>query len=183
MKRPKRQSVRLSVCPIDRQQQRRAAGLLLSAPRTGSTAGDGTQQQMRAVSCWQPRNDDAQRLVMDENNQQTSSENVLQQGNRKYQISPRIVLLLMVQSEYSPRCKLRAAPVESLSIKPEVHNISQRRQITTEPRHYVTRQENLAKIGSTVQEIRSRTDTQTQTRRCKTHRQAHHNKDFLPENY
>jgi len=51
MKRPKRQSVRLSVCPIDRQQQRRAAGLLLSAPRTGSTAGDGTQQQMRAVSC------------------------------------------------------------------------------------------------------------------------------------
>ena len=31
----KRSRVRLSVCPIDRQQQRRAAGLLLSAPRAG----------------------------------------------------------------------------------------------------------------------------------------------------
>jgi len=28
-----RPSVRLSVCPVDRQQQRRAAGLLLSAPQ------------------------------------------------------------------------------------------------------------------------------------------------------
>jgi len=30
-----RQSVRPSVCPVDRQQQRRAVGLLLSAMRTG----------------------------------------------------------------------------------------------------------------------------------------------------
>jgi len=29
---PARPSVRLSVCPVDRQQQRRLAGLLLSAP-------------------------------------------------------------------------------------------------------------------------------------------------------
>ena len=47
------------------------------------------------------------------------------------------------------------------SMKPEVHNVSQRRQRTTEKRHYVTRQENLVKIGNAVSEIRSRTDTQT----------------------
>jgi len=39
----KRSSVRPSVCPIDRQQQRHAAGLLLSAVR----AGDLDQQQAR----------------------------------------------------------------------------------------------------------------------------------------
>jgi len=55
-------SVCPSVCPIDRQQQpRRAAGLLLSAPQLGrryrSIAHDGAQQQMRAVSCWQPNTD------------------------------------------------------------------------------------------------------------------------------
>jgi len=48
--------VRSSVCPIDRQQQRHAAGLLLNAQWPGvdwryrSKAGDGAQQQMRAVS-------------------------------------------------------------------------------------------------------------------------------------
>ena len=40
----KRSDVRPSVCHIDRQQQRRAAGLLRS------TAGDCAQQQVRAVS-------------------------------------------------------------------------------------------------------------------------------------
>jgi len=39
----KRSSVRPFVCPIDRQQQRHAAGLLLSAVR----AGDLDQQQAR----------------------------------------------------------------------------------------------------------------------------------------
>ena len=57
-----RPSVRLSVCPIDGQQQRRAAGLLLSSLRAGDinrhlrarsgcrAAGAGAQQQMRAAS-------------------------------------------------------------------------------------------------------------------------------------
>ena len=51
-------SVRPSVCAVGRQQQRRAAGLLLSAmraPRTScrsiSAAGARAQQQMRAASC------------------------------------------------------------------------------------------------------------------------------------
>jgi len=57
-----RPSVRPSVCPVDRQQKRRAAGLLLSAVQAGvsididigrpaATAPQhGVQQQMRAVS-------------------------------------------------------------------------------------------------------------------------------------
>jgi len=66
----KRLSVRPSVCPIDRQQQRREAGLLLSAPagrRYRSAAAGagpaatapqhGVQQQMWAVSCWQARDE------------------------------------------------------------------------------------------------------------------------------
>ena len=58
----------LAVCPVDRQQQRWPAGLLLSAPRAGGyqrvpsagalsssgAAGDGARQQMRAVSRRQP---------------------------------------------------------------------------------------------------------------------------------
>ena len=48
-------SVRLSVCPVDRQQQQRAAGLLLSAGAgcryQSKSAGAGAQQQMRAASC------------------------------------------------------------------------------------------------------------------------------------
>jgi len=57
-----RLSFRLSVCPIIWPQQRRAAGLLLSAVRAGdidrqrrcSTAPQhGAQQSMRVVSCWQ----------------------------------------------------------------------------------------------------------------------------------
>ena len=56
--------VRPSVCPVDRQQQRGAAGLLLSAVRAGDidrqrrrrrpaakAPQHGVQQQMRAVSC------------------------------------------------------------------------------------------------------------------------------------
>jgi len=46
-----RTSVRLSVCPVDRQQQRRVAGLLLSAPPAGDIdrqrRAPGTQQQRR----------------------------------------------------------------------------------------------------------------------------------------
>jgi len=54
-----RASVRPSVCPIDRQQQRRPAGLLLSALRARDrstaagavhAAGTGAQHQMRAAS-------------------------------------------------------------------------------------------------------------------------------------
>jgi len=58
-------SVLPSVCPVDRQQQRRAAGLLLSALRARDrpidrwlrarcgcrAAGAGAQQQMRVASC------------------------------------------------------------------------------------------------------------------------------------
>jgi len=61
-----RSSVRPSVCPIDRQQQRRPAGLQLSALWTGDidrylrarcghrAAGAGAQQQMQIPSCWEP---------------------------------------------------------------------------------------------------------------------------------
>ena len=70
-----KRSVRLSVCPIDWQQQRWPAGLLLGALRPGnrstaagaayqlqvcSSAGaaqHGAQQQMRAVSRLEPRNE------------------------------------------------------------------------------------------------------------------------------
>jgi len=55
-----RSSVRPSVCPIDRQQQRSAAGLLLSALTAGDSlgrhrcvpaiAGAGAQQKMRAFT-------------------------------------------------------------------------------------------------------------------------------------
>jgi len=53
-----RLSVCPSVCPIDRQQHRRAAGLLLSAVRAGDTerpAATAPQQQARAVSRYQSR--------------------------------------------------------------------------------------------------------------------------------
>jgi len=65
----KRSGVRPSVCPISRTLQRRAAGLLLSAVRAkisidsagrpAATAPQpgpqhGAEQQMRAMSCWQP---------------------------------------------------------------------------------------------------------------------------------
>jgi len=55
-----------SVCPVDRQQQRRLAGLLLSALRAGDidrllrdqcgrrAAGAGAQQQMQTASCREP---------------------------------------------------------------------------------------------------------------------------------
>ena len=49
-----RPSVRPSICPIDRLQQRRATGLLLSARRAGDIdrlLHNTPQQQMRAVSC------------------------------------------------------------------------------------------------------------------------------------
>ena len=54
-----RPSVHPSVCPVDRQQQLRATGLLLGAPQVGdyrsiaiiASAGVGAQQQMQAVSC------------------------------------------------------------------------------------------------------------------------------------
>jgi len=48
------QSVCLSVCPVNRQQPRRAAGLLLSADGREisiDSGGSGAQQQMRAVLC------------------------------------------------------------------------------------------------------------------------------------
>jgi len=69
-----RPSVRLSVCPVDRQQLRRSAGLLLSATQAGyidrqlqtrcwrHASGAGTQQQMRAASCWEPTEEAQHRL-------------------------------------------------------------------------------------------------------------------------
>ena len=64
-------SVRLSVCPVNWQQQRHAAGLLLSVPRVGdidrqqasAPPQHDVQQQMRAVSCWQLRNEAEHRHV------------------------------------------------------------------------------------------------------------------------
>jgi len=54
-------SVYLSVCPIDRHQQRRPAGLLLSALLAGDidrqlrrAAGSGAQKQMRVASRKEP---------------------------------------------------------------------------------------------------------------------------------
>ena len=59
-----RLSVRLSAClSLDRKQQRRAAGLLLSALRASRTgyrsiaAGAEGQQQMRAAPAWEPINE------------------------------------------------------------------------------------------------------------------------------
>jgi len=49
------------------------------------------------------------------------------------------------------------------SIKPEVHNVSQRRQGRTEPRPWVTRAITAVKIGRVVLEICSQTDRQTHT--------------------
>jgi len=72
-------SVRPSVCPIDRQQQRRVGGLLLIALRAGdfdrqlpaprtscrsiSAAVGRAQQQMRVASCWEPRDEAQYRFV------------------------------------------------------------------------------------------------------------------------
>jgi len=60
-----RLSVCPSVCPIDRQQQRRPAGLLLisidSCGRRAACAG--AQQQMRVASCWEPTEEVHRRLV------------------------------------------------------------------------------------------------------------------------
>ena len=52
-------------------------------------------------------------------------------------------------------------PNVTSSIKPEVHNISQRRRRRTEPQPQGIRTTNFAKIGSAVPEICSRTDRQT----------------------
>ena len=67
--------VRPSVCPFDRQQQRRPAGLLLSSLLAGDVdhllrtrcgrraAGANAQQQMRVASCWEPTEEAQHRLV------------------------------------------------------------------------------------------------------------------------
>ena len=51
----------------------------------------------------------------------------------------------------------------TLSIPPDIHNLSQRRQKMTEPGPRVTRTKNLVKVGLVVQEICSQTDRQTDT--------------------
>jgi len=56
----------------------------------------------------------------------------------------------------------------TLSIPPDIHNLSQRRQKMTEPGPQVTRTKNLVKVGLVVQEICSHADRQTD-------RHAHHN--------
>ena len=48
--------------------------------------------------------------------------------------------------------------------KPEMHDVAQRRQSTTEPRPQEIRTRNFVKIGSAVPEIRSRTDRRTDRR-------------------
>ena len=60
-------------------------------------------------------------------------------------------------------------PNVTSTIKPEVHNISQRRQRRTEPRPWEIRTQNFVKIGPAVPEICSRTDRHTHTQ---THRQT-----------
>jgi len=50
---------------------------------------------------------------------------------------------------------------ETLSIKPEVHNIVRYHQKRTESRPQVTRKENFVKFGHLVFEICERTDIQT----------------------
>jgi len=58
---------RCTPCPVDRQQQRRAVSLLLSAARTGDVDGcrrarrnGAVQQRMRAVSRLRPRDEAAE---------------------------------------------------------------------------------------------------------------------------
>ena len=65
----------------------------------------------------------------------------------------------------SPRIAIRPAlwPNATSSIKPEVHNVAQRRQRRTEPRPQGIRTQNFARIGPSVPEICSRTDRQTHT--------------------
>ena len=69
----KRPSVCLSVCPTNRQQQQCPADSLLRAVQTGWTAAGsaraaatapqhGAQQQIRTLSCRQPRHEDEQRV-------------------------------------------------------------------------------------------------------------------------
>jgi len=57
-------------------------------------------------------------------------------------------------------CWLLRAKMTSY-IKPEVHNVSLRRQKRTEPRPYVTRIKSLVKIGRVFTQICSRTDKHT----------------------
>ena len=62
------------------------------------------------------------------------------------------------------------------SIKPEVHNVSLRRQRTTEPRPSVTCTKHLMKIGCAVPRMRSRTEKHTHTQTdTQTVRHAYHN--------
>jgi len=77
---------------------------------------------------------------------------------------PGITALLMVVGERfsfyaSPYGPLR--PNVTSSIKPEVHNISQRRQRRTEPRPQRTSTKNFVKISPAVPEICSRTSRHT----------------------
>ena len=71
-----------------------------------------------------------------------------------------------------PHCLSLAAMSSSisLSIKPEIRNVSLRRQRRTEPRPWVTCTRNLVKIVGVVPKIWSRTDKHKQT-----DRHAHHN--------
>jgi len=59
--------VRPSVCPVHRQQHRRAAGLLLGAGAYSryrlTAAGAGAQRQMRVASCREPTEEAQHRLV------------------------------------------------------------------------------------------------------------------------
>ena len=112
----------------------------------------------------------------------------VKQGNRRYQTSPPVRCCpLVVQFQYTPPCQILVAAVESVSvyayffvpsghlplfskntssIKPEIHNVSQRTQRRTEPPLSVTDVKNLVKIGHVVPEMRSRTNTQKNTQTC-----------------
>ena len=80
------------------------------------------------------------------------------------------------------RCSLHLSasrplrPNVTSSIKPEVHNVAQRRRRRTEPRPQGTCIQNFVKIGPAVPEICSRTDRQTDTQtQRRTDRPVDHN--------
>jgi len=82
------------------------------------------------------------------------------EGIHRHQTPPRY--RNAASGRHASLCGLLRPNVTS-SIKPEVHNVSQRRQWWTEPRPRGICAKNFVKIGPAVSEICSRTNTQTDT--------------------
>ena len=78
------------------------------------------------------------------------------EGIQRHQTPPRYRKATSYVSPYGP-----LPPYVTSSIKPEVRNVSQRRQRRTEPWPQGICTEKFVKIGPAVSEICSRTDTQT----------------------